>query len=265
MPFCEPATVTSMPHSSWRRSAAASDEIASAMSSAGCRAASIALRTSSSRVRQPVDVSLWTTHTALILWAVSALSLFSMRLASAPMRQSVGMTSVSRPRRRAMASQSTANWPVSHISTLSPGDSVLVRPASQAPDPGRRIDDDVTWRLEETLDAGQHAAAELPEFKTAMIENSTRHRGQDALRHGRRPRNLQKVAARAAMFSRHYYSPQGSFLFVSARVLVPNRSGYNCLGVPILARSAALFVSARLRHEKKCFFPVNGRDIDSSR
>ena len=65
-PFCEPATVTSTPHSSMRKSIDASDEIVSTSSNAGCPARSIALRTSPIRLATPVEVSLCTTQTALI-------------------------------------------------------------------------------------------------------------------------------------------------------------------------------------------------------
>src|SRR3954468_8179822 len=64
-PFCEPATVTSTPHSSCRESIEASDEIVSTINKAGWLARSIALRTSPIREVTPVEVSLCTTHTAL--------------------------------------------------------------------------------------------------------------------------------------------------------------------------------------------------------
>ena len=65
-PFCDPASVTSRPHSSCRRSIDPSDDTASTSSSAGCRARSIARRISGSRLVTPVEVSLWTTSSALI-------------------------------------------------------------------------------------------------------------------------------------------------------------------------------------------------------
>ncbi len=134
-PFCEPAIVTSMPHASCCRSSTPSDEIVSTMSSAGCFCASIALRISSIHERQPVEVSLCTTHTALIWCALSCLRRASIRFASAPMRQSVAKNSGTSPSFSAITFHSSANCPVSTISTWSPGDSVLTRAASQAPVP----------------------------------------------------------------------------------------------------------------------------------
>ena len=54
---------------------------------------------------------------------------------STPWRQSPGITSTSRPSREATLLQSVANWPVSAISTLSPGESVFTSAASQPPLP----------------------------------------------------------------------------------------------------------------------------------
>jgi hypothetical protein len=65
-PFCEPATVTSTPHSSCRKSIEPSEEIVSTINSAGCRARSIAWRAASTGETQPVEVSLCTMQTALI-------------------------------------------------------------------------------------------------------------------------------------------------------------------------------------------------------
>ena len=107
----------------------------STISSAGCFARSIALRTSAMRLVTPVEVSLCTTHTALKRCWVSAASFSSIAAGSAPWRQSPGMNSVTRPSRSAIFFHSDAKWPVSHISTASPGDSVLTSAASQAPVP----------------------------------------------------------------------------------------------------------------------------------
>ena len=48
---------------------------------------------------------------------------------------SPGTKSTSRPKRAAIARHSVAKWPVSYMSTRSPGDSVLTRAASHAPVP----------------------------------------------------------------------------------------------------------------------------------
>ena len=58
-----------------------------------------------------------------------------MAAASAPLRQSEAMNSGCRPSLRAMLFHSVAKWPVSYISTLSPGESVLTSAASHAPVP----------------------------------------------------------------------------------------------------------------------------------
>ena len=113
----------------------ASEEMVSTMKSAGWRAASMARRTSSMREVAPVEVSLWTTHTALMVCPLSSRSLASMAAGSAPARQSEGMNSGTRPSLVAMLFHRAAKWPVSYISTLSPGDSVLTRAASHAPVP----------------------------------------------------------------------------------------------------------------------------------
>ena len=63
-PFCEPATTTSTPHSSMRKSIDARDEITSTRNNAGCPAASIARRSAAMSWTTPVEVSLCTTSTA---------------------------------------------------------------------------------------------------------------------------------------------------------------------------------------------------------
>src|SRR6202043_4224802 len=60
-PFWEPATDTSMPQASCSYSSEPRPEMVSTIKSAGCLTRSIALRTSSGWVTQPVDVSLCTT------------------------------------------------------------------------------------------------------------------------------------------------------------------------------------------------------------
>src|SRR4030088_1768075 len=134
-PFWEPATDTSMPQASCSYSSDASPEMVSTINSAGCFVRSMILRTSSGCVTQPVEVSLCTTMTALIWCVRSADSRASISAMSAPRRQSPGMKSTSSLNLSAMPRHSTANCPVSAISTLLPGDSVLTIAASQAPVP----------------------------------------------------------------------------------------------------------------------------------
>src|SRR6185437_14405009 len=83
----------------------------------------------------PVDVSLCTTRTALTAASVSAASRRPITSGSAPCRQSPGITSGRSPSRPASWAHSAAKCPVSAISTVSPGDRVLTRAASQAPVP----------------------------------------------------------------------------------------------------------------------------------
>ena len=107
----------------------------STKNSAGWPAASIALRISATGDRQPVEVSLCSTQTALISLFLSLRRWSSIAAGSAPVRQSVLMNSGRRPSFSAMFFHSVANWPVSTISTRSPGDSVFTSAASHAPVP----------------------------------------------------------------------------------------------------------------------------------
>ncbi len=105
------------------------------MRSAGCLAASIAFRISAGCETQPVEVSLCNTHTALILCSLSSRSLASITSALAPVRQSDSMNTGTSPSLAAIFFHSVPNWPVSYISTWSPGESALTSEASQAPVP----------------------------------------------------------------------------------------------------------------------------------
>ena len=107
----------------------------STMNRAGCPAASIALRISAMRLVAPVEVSLWTTITALIWRDLSSARRASIAAGSAPRRQSPGMNSTSTPKRVAIFFHKVAKWPVSAISTVSPGERELTIAASQAPVP----------------------------------------------------------------------------------------------------------------------------------
>ena len=95
----------------------------------------MAARTSATRLVTPVEVSLWTTQTALIAWPESADSRSSTTSGSTPCRQSPGTRSTSSPSEPAIACHSIAKWPVSNASTRSPGERVLTSAASHAPVP----------------------------------------------------------------------------------------------------------------------------------
>jgi hypothetical protein len=107
----------------------------STMKRAGWAAAFIACLTSGMRDTTPVEVSLCTTHTALMRSSVSARKRFSMASGSAPWRQSPARNSTSRPRRAASFCHKLAKCPVSAISTRSPAESEFTSAASHAPVP----------------------------------------------------------------------------------------------------------------------------------
>src|SRR6185369_792374 len=145
-PFCEPLIVTSTPHPSCWYLAQARPEMLSTINSAGCPAASMALRTAMMLLVTPVEVSLCTTHTALMACPASAFSRSSIMSACTPRRQPGAAGSLSslplydrnsglRPSRSAILFHREAKWPVSYISTWSPGLSTFASAASQAPVP----------------------------------------------------------------------------------------------------------------------------------
>jgi hypothetical protein len=105
----------------------------------------MARRTAAMSDVTPVEVSLCTTHTALIWWLLSSRRRFSMRSACTPLRHVTGRpvssvpgrarNSVFTPRRVAILCHSEEKWPVSYMSTRSPGLVTLVSAASHAPVP----------------------------------------------------------------------------------------------------------------------------------
>ena len=136
----------------------ASEEMVSTISSAGCLAASMALRTSSMREVAPVEVSLCTTHTALMAWPLSSFSRASMAAASAPLRQSEAMNSGSQaelgghglPQRGEVAG-------LVHQHLVAGRERVEQRRLPRA-GAGGGIDEHRARGLEDGLDAGQHLA-----------------------------------------------------------------------------------------------------------
>src|SRR6266852_1004996 len=102
------------------------------------------------RLVTPVEVSLCTTHTALLERFLSSLSFASTAAGSTPRRQSVGTRSTERPSLVAILCQREAKWPVSNIKTRSPGESVLTSAASQAPVPedGYITTKEFVWKSE---------------------------------------------------------------------------------------------------------------------
>ena len=104
------------------------------------------------------------------------------RRGSAPWRQSPGMKSTSMPQRAAICRHSVAKWPVSTISTLSPGDSVLTIAASQAPVPEDGKHDHRALGLEDLLAAFEHGLAEFGELGAAMVDDRHVHGAEHAIR-----------------------------------------------------------------------------------
>ena len=103
--------------------------------------------------------------------------------------------SVARPSRSAIFCHSEAKWPVSNISTASPG----VQRVGQRRLPGAgargRVDDDRMPGLEDLLHAGQHLQPERAELGPAVVDRRQAHRPQDAVGHRARAGDLQEVAA----------------------------------------------------------------------
>ena len=99
----------------------------------------MARRTAAMSEVTPVEVSLCTTHTALMRCAASAFRWRSITSACTPRRQpsmpGSPRNSGASPRRSAIFFHSVAKWPVSYINTASPGLSVLTSAASHAPVP----------------------------------------------------------------------------------------------------------------------------------
>ena len=94
-----------------------------------------------------------------------------------------------------MSRHSTAKWPVSNISTVSPGDSVFDERRFPRAGAGRGIDHDRRRGLEHALEAVEHLAAEPRERRAAVIDGRLRHRAQHAVGHVGRPGDLEKVTA----------------------------------------------------------------------
>ena len=113
----------------------ASEEMVSTISSASWPAASIARRTAATSLSTPVEVSLWTTPTALIRRSVSFRNASSTASGSAALRQSPGSVTTSAPKSPAISAHHVENAPVSGMTMASPGRNRLTMVLSQAPWP----------------------------------------------------------------------------------------------------------------------------------
>ena len=171
----------------------------STSSSAGCPAASMARRTAAISDVTPVDVSLCTTHTALIRCCVSSRRRASIMSACTPRRQpsmpGKPRNSGLRPRLRPSFSRAWRSGPVSYISTVIAGAQRVGQRRFPGAGAGSRIDHYGLLVLKIFLMPCQHLQSERTEFRAAMVDSRITHRPQDAVRYRARPRNLQKVTA----------------------------------------------------------------------
>ena len=172
----------------------------------------MALRIGSIGDRQPVAVSLCSTHTALISCALSLRRCSSIFAASAPVRQSPGMNSGFKPSllrhvlplRRELAG-------LDHQHAVARRQRIDQRrfPGAGA---GRGVDDDRIGGLENGLDAVEAALGELGEFGTAVVDDRRIHRAEHAVGQRRRPWDLQEVTPGGARsILRHYRHSIGRF------------------------------------------------------
>ena len=149
------------------------------------------------RLVTPVEVSLWTTITALMSRALSSASFASIAAGSTPWRQSPGMKSTSRPHRsRHLPPQRGEMAGLDHQHLVARRQRVDDR---RLPGAGsrRRIDDDRTGRLEERLAALEHVMPEALEFRPAMVDDLPADRPQHAVRNRARSGNLQEMVSLA--------------------------------------------------------------------
>ena len=199
-PFWLPATTTSTPHASMRMSIEASDEIVSTISSASVPAASIAPRTSSMRLAQPVEVSFCTTQTALT--SGFSASAAPSACGSTPLRQFDWITTGSSPSRVGQPLPQHGEVPgLDHQHPVARRQRVDQRrlPGAGA---GGRVDHHLP-RLgpDDPLHAVEHAPTQLRELRPAVVDGRPVHGAQHAVGHVRRPGDLQEVpsAAHAAL------------------------------------------------------------------
>ena len=178
------------------------------MNSAGWPTASIALRISAIGERQPVEVSLCSTQTALISFLVSLRSASSMAFGSAPMRQSVEMNSGLSPMLSAIFFHSVAELAGLHHQHAVAGIERVDQRRLPGAGAGGGVDDHRIGGLEDGLDAVEAAPRELLELRPAVIDDRRVHGPQDAVRQRRRPRNVQEMAADSARgILRHWLYP----------------------------------------------------------
>ena len=196
-PFCEPVTVTSTPHSSWRKSMDASEDTVSTMKSAGWPAASMAARMSGRLVVTPVEVSLCTTITARMRPSVSRRSLSSTSWGSTPgapvARHQVHVEPEAAGHLRPLAGEEAA---VEGENPIPGGKRVHQRRLPRAGGRGGE-DEDGAVGLEDRLQLFEHAQGEFRELRTAVVDDRPVHGAPDPLRYVGGAGELEKVPAAA--------------------------------------------------------------------
>ena len=102
------------------------------------------------------------------------------------------------PQRAAICRHRVAKWPVSTISTLSPGDSVLTMAASQAPvpDDGKITTGPEVWKI--FWQPSRTVRPSSAELGAAVIDDGHVHGPENAVGDRARPRNLQKMPSLTA-------------------------------------------------------------------
>ena len=178
------------------------------MKSAGWRASSIAARISGMRLVTPVEVSLWTTQTALIRCSRSAASFSASSAGSTPWRQSPGTNSDVEPEPcRHLPPQRREMTGLDHQHPVARRQCVDER---GLPRPGARggIDHHRALGLQHPPHAGDDFLAELGEFGAPVIDRRHRDRAQHPVGHIGRPRDLQEMAA--GMAGRQVFSSRCS-------------------------------------------------------
>ena len=173
----------------------ASDEIVSTIRSAGCRAASRARRTAAIPLVTPVEVSLWTTQTALIAWALV------FRQARPDLRRVHAAPPVARQEQRIEPEPGRDPLPERReVPRLGHQDAVTRRQRvgqRRLPRAGsrRREQHDRLAGLDDGSHAGKHLAGQLAERRPTVIDGRGGDRAQDAIGHVGRSGDLQEMSA----------------------------------------------------------------------
>ena len=167
----------------------------STSSRAGWRAASMARRTAPMSLTTPVEVSLWTMHTALMAWSLSSFRRFSMAAGSARLApvaaHELGLDAELvghlLPQRGEVAG-------LPHQHEVARRQRVHQRRFPRA-GARRRIDDHRLLGLEDLPHAAQNLLGQRIELRSAVIDGRIVHRPQDPVGDVGRPGDLQEMPA----------------------------------------------------------------------